>query len=63
MAESELAKLQERCSFLGKEVESYARLLKENLGLRDEIVTKMRENFLTKFELTVQDLNEQLKMN
>lgn len=63
MAEKELAKLQERCSFLGSEVEGYVRLLKDELYLRDEILTSLRDNFLTDFEKTVADLSEQLRQN
>jgi len=50
MAEKELAKLQERCTLLGKEVEGYTRLLNEELHLRDDVVVSLRDNFLTEFK-------------
>ena len=63
MAEKELAKLQERCTFLSKEVDKYARLLNEDLHLRDDVLTSVKEDFLAQFDSTVKDLTEKLRLN
>lgn len=42
MAEKELVRLTERNLFLSKETEDYATTLKDQLAIRDEILTELK---------------------
>lgn len=56
IAEKELSRLKERSEFLSKEVEDYSTSLKDQMQLRDDVLTELRNNFLTEFQKNVAQL-------
>lgn len=56
IAEKELSRLKERCEFLTKEVEDYSSTLKDQMQLREDVLTELKNNFLSEFQKNVAEL-------